>query len=176
MCRAKLAVSRSRATGSWAAVKMVERRNSAVAGSSQAPRNVRTSAFTDRYRDAIYHGGIFSMGFLQLLDRRQHPGQRDHRHRRHLPAGWSRHRPDGLASIIRSTASSGTSAAQGVRHAPPGRRDAATIAVGDPRLAQGQPPRLGCGPERAAALARTLGRCDRDHPDPYLGHRWPTTD
>jgi predicted nuclease of predicted toxin-antitoxin system len=34
--------------------------------------------------------------------------------------------------------------------------------------------RAGGGP--AAELARILDRWDRDHPDPYLGYDWPTTD
>jgi len=32
---------------------------------------------------------------------------------------------------------------------------------------------LPAGGGQAAALARTLDRWDRDHPDPYLGHHWP---
>jgi hypothetical protein len=35
---------------------------------------------------------------------------------------------------------------------------------------------LPAGGAQAAALARILDRWDRDHPDPYLGHHWPTTD
>jgi Domain of unknown function (DUF5615) len=31
------------------------------------------------------------------------------------------------------------------------------------------------GGGQAAALARILDRWDSDHPDPYLGHHWPTT-
>jgi hypothetical protein len=32
---------------------------------------------------------------------------------------------------------------------------------------------LPAGGGQAAALAGTLDRWDGDHPDPYLGHRWP---
>jgi hypothetical protein len=35
---------------------------------------------------------------------------------------------------------------------------------------------LPAGGAQAAALARILDRWDRDHPDPYLGHHWPTMD
>jgi hypothetical protein len=35
---------------------------------------------------------------------------------------------------------------------------------------------LPAGGGQAADLARILDRWDRDHPDPYLGHHWPTTD
>ena len=35
---------------------------------------------------------------------------------------------------------------------------------------------LPAGGAQAAALARILDRWDRDHPDPYLGHHWPTPD
>jgi hypothetical protein len=35
---------------------------------------------------------------------------------------------------------------------------------------------LPVGGGQAAALARILDRWDKDHPDPYLGHHWPTTD
>ena len=35
---------------------------------------------------------------------------------------------------------------------------------------------LPAGGGQAAALARILDNWDRDHPDPYLGHHWPTTD
>ena len=35
---------------------------------------------------------------------------------------------------------------------------------------------LPAGGGQAAALARILDRWDRDHPDPYLGHHWPTMD
>jgi hypothetical protein len=35
---------------------------------------------------------------------------------------------------------------------------------------------LPTGGGQAAALARILDRWDRDHPDPYLGHHWPTMD
>jgi hypothetical protein len=34
---------------------------------------------------------------------------------------------------------------------------------------------LPAGGGQAAALAKILDRWDRDHPDPYLGHHWPTT-
>src|SRR6516162_11884362 len=33
---------------------------------------------------------------------------------------------------------------------------------------------LPAGGAQSAALARILDRWDRDHPDPYLGHHWPT--
>ena len=35
---------------------------------------------------------------------------------------------------------------------------------------------LPAGGGQVAALARILDRWDRDHPDPYLGHHWPTMD
>jgi Domain of unknown function (DUF5615) len=35
---------------------------------------------------------------------------------------------------------------------------------------------LPAGGGRAAALARILDRWDTGHPDPYLGHHWPTMD
>jgi Domain of unknown function (DUF5615) len=35
---------------------------------------------------------------------------------------------------------------------------------------------LPAGGAQSAALARILDRWDKDHPDPYLGHHWPTTD
>lgn len=35
---------------------------------------------------------------------------------------------------------------------------------------------LPAGGGQVAALARTLDRWDRDHPDPYLGHHWPAMD
>jgi Domain of unknown function (DUF5615) len=35
---------------------------------------------------------------------------------------------------------------------------------------------LPAGGAQAAALAKILDRWDREHPDPYLGHHWPTPD
>ena len=34
---------------------------------------------------------------------------------------------------------------------------------------------LPAGGEQAAALAKILDRWAQDHPEPYLGHHWPTT-
>lgn len=35
---------------------------------------------------------------------------------------------------------------------------------------------LPSGGGQAAALAKILDRWGKDHPDPYLGHHWPTAD
>jgi hypothetical protein len=35
---------------------------------------------------------------------------------------------------------------------------------------------LPAGSGQAAAMARIVDRWGRDHPDPYLGHHWPTMD
>lgn len=35
---------------------------------------------------------------------------------------------------------------------------------------------LPSGGGQAAALAKILDRWQKDHPDPYLGHHWPTAD
>ena len=52
---------------------------------------------TDLYRDAVYHAGDLLDGLLQLLDGRQRPRQRGHRHGPDATASGRHPRPTCLA-------------------------------------------------------------------------------